>query len=169
MDSKNRLLARKCKVIGRSPSLTLSNFSLRFFWWQNNLHRPCTSSAYLHKLAYLGRCSKFVFPIKAQPNNFFQILFQQSNCIYNLQFYEPNVKEKFLRESGFPIFGRKVYVATWKLFFWPPFCNCISKFPCFCCISVLLDYYISGQHFTVKFIRGKYFSELGSTGTPLDH
>ena len=29
-----RALARKCKVIGRSPSLTLSNFTLRFFWWQ---------------------------------------------------------------------------------------------------------------------------------------
>ena len=26
--------ARKRKVIGRSPSLTLSNFTLRFFWWQ---------------------------------------------------------------------------------------------------------------------------------------
>ena len=29
-----RALARKRKVIGRSPSLTLSNFTLRFFWWQ---------------------------------------------------------------------------------------------------------------------------------------
>ena len=38
-----RALARKRKVIGRSPSLTLSN--LRFFWWQKNLHRPCASSA----------------------------------------------------------------------------------------------------------------------------
>ena len=33
----------------------------------------------------IGLCSKFVFPIKAQPNNFFQILFQQCICIYNLQ------------------------------------------------------------------------------------
>ena len=29
-----RALAQKRKVIGRSPSLTLSNFTLRFFWWQ---------------------------------------------------------------------------------------------------------------------------------------
>ena len=29
-----RALARKRKVIGRRPSLTLSNFTLRFFWWQ---------------------------------------------------------------------------------------------------------------------------------------
>ena len=29
-----RALARKRKVIGRSPSLTLSNFTSRFFWWQ---------------------------------------------------------------------------------------------------------------------------------------
>ena len=29
-----RALARKRKVIGRSPSLTLSNFTLLFFWWQ---------------------------------------------------------------------------------------------------------------------------------------
>ena len=28
------VLARKRKVIGCSPSLTLSNFTLRFFWWQ---------------------------------------------------------------------------------------------------------------------------------------
>ena len=40
-----RALARKRKVIGQSPSLTLSNFTLRFFWWQKNLHRPCASSA----------------------------------------------------------------------------------------------------------------------------
>ena len=40
-----RALARKRKVIGRSPSLTLSNFTLRFFWWQKNLHRPCARSA----------------------------------------------------------------------------------------------------------------------------
>ena len=40
-----RALARKRKVIGRSPSLTLSNFTLRFFWWQKKLHRPCASSA----------------------------------------------------------------------------------------------------------------------------
>ena len=33
-----RALARKRKVIGRSPSLTSSNFTLRFFWWQKNLH-----------------------------------------------------------------------------------------------------------------------------------
>ena len=47
MDPKNsfRTLAQKRKVIGRSPSLTLSNFTLRFFWWQKNLHRPCASSA----------------------------------------------------------------------------------------------------------------------------
>ena len=76
-----RALARKRKVIGRSPFLTLSNFTLRSFWWQKNLHQPCASSANLHKLAFLGRCSKFVFPIKAQPNNFFQILFQQCHCI----------------------------------------------------------------------------------------
>ena len=82
-----RALARKRKVIGRSPSLTLSNFTLRFFWWQKNLHRPCAKSANLHKLAFLGRFSKFVFPIKTQPNNFFQILLQQCNCIYNLQLW----------------------------------------------------------------------------------
>ena len=40
-----RALARKRKVIGRSPSLTLSNFTLRSFWWQKNLHRPCASTA----------------------------------------------------------------------------------------------------------------------------
>ena len=33
-----RANARKRKVIGRSPSLTLSNFTSRFFWWQKNLH-----------------------------------------------------------------------------------------------------------------------------------
>ena len=32
-----RALARKRKVIGRSPSLTLSNFTLRFFWWQKKI------------------------------------------------------------------------------------------------------------------------------------
>ena len=53
-----RALARKRKVIGHSPSL-------------KNLHRPCASSTHKHKLAFLGRCSKCVFPIKAQPNNFF--------------------------------------------------------------------------------------------------
>ena len=31
-----RALARKRKVIGRSPSLTLSNLTLPFFWWQKN-------------------------------------------------------------------------------------------------------------------------------------
>ena len=47
MDPKISFLAlvRKREVIGRSPSLTLSNFTLRFFWWQKNLHRPCSSSA----------------------------------------------------------------------------------------------------------------------------
>ena len=40
-----RALARKRKVIGQSPSLTLSNFTLHFFWWQKNLHRPCASYA----------------------------------------------------------------------------------------------------------------------------
>ena len=40
-----RALARKRKVIGHRNSLTLSNFTLRFFWWQENLHRPCASSA----------------------------------------------------------------------------------------------------------------------------
>ena len=40
-----RALARKRKVIGHSPSLTLSNFILRFFRWQKFLHRPCASSA----------------------------------------------------------------------------------------------------------------------------
>ena len=29
-----RALAQKRKVIGRRPFLTLSNFTLRFFWWQ---------------------------------------------------------------------------------------------------------------------------------------
>ena len=40
-----RALARKRKVIGHGPSLTLSNFTLCLFWWQQNLHRPCASSA----------------------------------------------------------------------------------------------------------------------------
>ena len=41
-----RVLAQKRKVIGRSPSLTLSNFTLGFFWWQKKkLHRPGASSA----------------------------------------------------------------------------------------------------------------------------
>ena len=40
-----RALAQKHQVIGRSPSLTLSNFTLRFFWWEKNLHRPCANSA----------------------------------------------------------------------------------------------------------------------------
>ena len=40
-----RALARKRKVIGRSPSLTLSNFTLRLFWWQKKLHSSFVSSA----------------------------------------------------------------------------------------------------------------------------
>ena len=40
-----RALAWKCKVIGRSPSLTLSNFTLRFFWCQkkfaSTMHKFC--------------------------------------------------------------------------------------------------------------------------------
>ena len=68
-------------------------------------------------------------------------------------------KEKFLRESGFPHFS-----CFWSeilcceiLFFWPPFCNCISDFRLFCCILVLLDYFISAPHFTAKFIRESIF------------
>ena len=36
-----------------------------------------------------------------QPNNFFQILFQQCNCIYNLQLWA-KFQGKILQESGFP-------------------------------------------------------------------
>ena len=87
--------------------------------------------------------------------------------------------------------------------FWPPFCNCISDFRYFCCILVLLDYFISSQSRSSHLERraaqwrdalvvlvcglsesssrwtiyqwpafhrqihlGKYFSELGSIGTP---
>ena len=148
-----RALARKRKVIGSSFSLTLSNFTLSFFWWQKKLHRPCASSANYHKLAFLGHCSKFVFPIKAQPNNFFQILFQQcNNTIFN---YEPNFKEISFGKvvSHFFFF----YVARWKWVFWPPFCNRISDFRFFCCILVLLDYFINGPHFTANFIRESTF------------
>ena len=90
--------------------------------------------------------------------------------------------EKFFRESGFPIFGRKFYVARQKLAFWPLFCNCISDFQC--CILVLLDYFdfskiqehlhsaysYSLQRNLAAFHRqihsGKNFSELGSIGNP---
>ena len=88
-----------------------------------------------------------------------------SVIVFTIYNYEPNFKEKFLRESGFPIFGQKFYVARSKLVFWPPFCNFISDFRFFGCILVLLDYFISGPHF----INTKYFSELGTIGTPLDH
>ena len=77
--------------------------------------------------------------------------------------------EKFLRESGFPIFGGKFYVARWKLVFWPPFCNFISDFRFFCCVLVFLGILYQWPAFQLKIHSGKYFSELGSIGTPLDH
>ena len=36
-------------------------------------------------------------------------------------------------------------------------------------VLVLLDFFISGVSLSAKFIRKKYFSELGSIGTPLAH
>ena len=72
--------------------------------------------------------------------------------------------EKFLWESGFPIFGGKFYVASLKLVFWPPFCNGKSDFRFFCCVVVLLDYFISGAYFSEKFI---WESTLLSYGPPL--
>ena len=77
---------------------------------KKKLHRPYASSANKHKLAFLGRCSKFVFPIKAQPNNFFQILFQQCNCIHNLQLWA-KFQGNIPSEKWFSHFGRKFYVA----------------------------------------------------------
>ena len=75
--------------------------------------------------------------------------------------------EKFLRESGFPIFGGNFYVASLNLDFWPPFCYCKSDFRIFCFSLALLDYFISDVNLSAKIHSGKYFSELGSIGTPL--
>ena len=69
--------------------------------------------------------------------------------------------EKFLRESGFPIFGGKFYVASLNLDFWPPFCYCKSDFRIFCFSLVLLDYFISGVNLSSKFIRESTFLSYG--------
>ena len=77
--------ARKRIVIGRSPSLTLSNFTYPSFGGKK---KCCIDHAQVLLISinehFYGAVQN-VFPIKAQPNNFFQILFQQCNCIYNLQ------------------------------------------------------------------------------------
>ena len=65
--------------------------------------------------------------------------------------------EKFLKESGFPIFGRKFYVASLKLDFWAPFSYCKSDVQIFCFVLVLLDYFISGVNLNPKFIRESTF------------
>ena len=76
--------------------------------------------------------------------------------------------EKFLRESGFPIFGRKFYVARLKLFFCRHF---VIVYPIFIFLlyfgSFGLLYLWPAFHRQIH--SGKYFSELGSIGTPLDH
>ena len=64
--------------------------------------------------------------------------------------YEPNFMEKFFRESGFPIFGGKFYIASLNLGLSPPFCNRISDFRFFKFVLVLLDYFISGSHFSAN-------------------
>ena len=65
--------------------------------------------------------------------------------------------KKIFRESGFPIFGGKVYVASLKLDCWPPFCNCQTDFQIFCCVLVLLDFLISGVNLNAKFNRKRTF------------
>ena len=111
-----------------------------------------------HNVIVLISTSIFpIFPIKAQPNNIYHFWF--SNIIVlTISNYESNFIEKFLRESCFPIFGGKFYVAILKLAFWPPFCNCISDFRfCFTVFLVLLDYFLSGGHFSAKFVRESAF------------
>ena len=54
--------------------------------------------------------------------------------------YEPNFTEKFLRESGFPIFGRKFFVSRWKLVFWPPF---VIVYPIFDFFAVFWFFWIT--------------------------
>ena len=56
-------------------------------------------------------------------------------------------------EVVFPFLVRNFMSWDRNLFFWPPFCNCISDFRFFCCILVLLDYFISGPYFIAKSIR----------------
>ena len=59
--------------------------------------------------------------------------------------------EKFLRESGFPIFGGKFYAASLNLVFGRHF-ETVSIFGFVALFSnkVLLGYFISGVHFSAK-------------------
>ena len=116
---------------------------------------------------------KICFPHKSATEYLFFKFYFSSVIVFTIFNCEPHFKEKFLRESGFPIFGRKFYVARWKLVFWPPFCTCISDFRFFfffffffllyfCSFGLLYQW----PAFHRQIHSGKYFSELGSIGTP---
>ena len=129
--------------------------------------------------------SKLVFPIKAPLNHVLQYLLTNVIVltIYN---YDPNFMEQLYQESVFfstfdgncmsyslksiilsQILLKKLYqesacstfggnlCPSLKLVFWQPFCNGISEFH-FCCL-IILDYFISGAHFSAKVIQDSTF------------
>ena len=51
-------------------------------------------------------------------------------------------------------------------FFWPPFCNCISDFRFFLLYFGSFRFLYQWPAFHCQIHSGKYFSELGSIGTP---
>ena len=51
------------------------------------------------------------FPHKSATEKLFSKFYFSSVIVFIIFNYEPNFKEKFLRESGFPISGRKFNVA----------------------------------------------------------
>ena len=109
---------------------------------------------------------KICFPIKAQPNNFFRILFRQCNNIYNLQLWAK--------------FQGKIPSGKWYSHFWWEILCCEMgigflgrHFVIVCPIFDLLLYFFffwllyqwPALHRQIH--SGKYFSELGPIGTPL--